>query len=127
MQEPKISELQEVVESIKFDAKKNRFNKAEKNFVVRITLKNGKSCEIPARKTTVDLLNTLKECGIEKPIKSFQVEKLPKTDGVGDYHAIVCRVNSKRGSAEVYMIPFDFQEIMELLLDKLKSERKGGK
>lgn len=115
------SKYNEIVKEIKFAAKQTR-RKGDKAVLVKMELTNGHVAEIYANRAEVDLIKTLKQVGVEIPVTSFQIEQL-QAEGTGaEYHAIVLRIADKRGTWKVYMIPFETQSIMDILL-----EHKGGK
>ena len=49
--------------------------------------------------TEIGLIKTLKDCGVENPIKSFQIEILV-SDNANEYHAVVLRINDKKETAK---------------------------
>jgi hypothetical protein len=119
----KKSNFNEAVKEIRFITKKFSKRSAKQVFV-KLELTNGHIAEINANRAEVDLIKTLKEYGIEKPIKSFEIEIL-QSDNATEYHAIVLRLNDKNETAMQYMIPFITQTIIETVLDQKKKESKG--
>ena len=121
----KKSNYNEVVKEIRFITK--RFSKrSPKQVFVKLELENGHIAEIGATRAEVDLIKTLKDCGIEKPIKSFQIEMLTSDNG-SDYHAVVLRIADKKETAMQYLIPYTSQTIIETLLDEKAKAKKQAK
>jgi len=121
----KKSNYNEVVKEIRFITK--RFSKrSPKQVFVKLELENGHIAEIGATRAEVDLIKTLKDCGIEKPIKSFQIEMLTSDNG-SDYHAVVLRIADKKDTAMQYLIPYTSQTIIETLLDEKAKAKKQAK
>jgi hypothetical protein len=120
----KKSPYNEVVKEIRFATKK--FNKrSAKQVFVKLALTNGHIAEIPASRLEVDLIKTLKECGNEKPITSFQIETL-QSDNATEYNAVVLRIADKAETVKQYMIPYETQSIIETLLENKKKEVKAN-
>lgn len=124
----KESKLQKVVKGIRFDKKKNRYDKKNIRYVVRLELIDEKTtCEIDVKdRTIIDLLRTMRENGVAEPVKSFKVETLTNTETGSTYEAIVMRVNNVRETIEQYFIPFNILEVMGILLENTKKD-KGAK
>jgi len=121
----KKSHYNEVVKEIRFITK--RFSKrSPKQVFVKLELANGHIAEIGATRAEVDLIKTLKDCGVEKPIKSFEIETLT-SDNATEYNAIVLRIADKKDTAMQYMIPYTTQTIIETLLDEKAKAKKAAK
>ena len=121
----KKSNYNEVVKEIRFVTK--RFSKrSPKQVFVKLELENGHIAEIGATRAEVDLIKTLKDCGIEKPIRSFEIEILT-SDNATEYPAIVLRINDKKETAMQYLIPYTSQTIIETLLDEKAKAKKTAK
>jgi type IV pilus biogenesis protein CpaD/CtpE len=120
----KKSNYNEVVKEIRFITKK--FGKrSAKQYFVKLELSNGTIAELQANRAEVDLVKTLKECGVEKPIRSFEIETLMSDNG-NEYNAIVLRLADKNETTTQYMIPYTTQNTIETLLDaKAKEKAKG--
>jgi len=122
-----VSKLNEVIKGeLNFHQKKSLFNKKETDTFVKMELISGRVVLLRVNdKTILDLIRTLQECGMEKPIASFQIEELMGNSGT-PYIAVVVRLKDKKQTIDQYMIPYKVQSILETLYDnKPKNEIKN--